>query len=310
MAGGYPFGLTYMFGESALSSMTRQGYTQMFNTTLLTRTDENYNRSAIQNILRNGEAGWLLVLCHGSGTSLVDYLLVDSTMYAETLANAIELYSYVPNNNLPVVSSVACMNGAWDESLLSSPFPISSFGESLLMSDAAGIAYIGSARSAFEIGICFSLDEGLLNTEFYGATMMHTMILKAYNKFMGTRTSVSLGEVFSEGLKEYVSTVVPLFDPSILDYFYANIFMLNIIGDPGLQLPVYNSPFFDEQINNVSALNPDASIESSYLIQVGSLANGTIPVYEPLVNATIQINATSEKIGVKIVKTYFSGPYL
>ncbi|MEM3695204.1 MAG: C25 family cysteine peptidase [Candidatus Bathyarchaeia archaeon] len=283
----------------------------MFNTTLLTRTDENYNRSAIQNILRNGGAGWLFVLCHGSGISLEDYIIVDSTFSAETLASITDLYAYASNNNLPVVSSVACMNGAWDESILPPPFyPVPSFGEALLMSNAAGIAYIGSARSAFEVGIYFLFDEGLLNTEFYGATMLHTMILKAYNQLMGTRTNVSLGELFSEGLKEYVSTVVPLFDPTILDYVYANIFMLNIIGDPGLQLPVYENPFSNERIDDVNALDIDASVESSYFIQVGGITNGTIPIFKSFREATIRVNATGEKLNVKVVKTYFSGPLL
>jgi len=310
MAGGYPFLLTYMFGESALSTVTRQGYTQMFNTTLLMRTDGNYHRDGVQSILRNGEAGWLLLLCHGSGTELGDYLFADGGLYAETLAGASELLEYPSNPNLPVVTSVACLNGAWDEGLLPPEFVPPSFGESLLMSNASGMAYIGSARSAFEIGVYFSLDEGLLDAEFYGVTLMHTMLLKAYNSFMGARANVSLGEVFAEGVKDYVNTIIPLFGQEAMDLVYANIFMLNLMGDPGLKLPVYDSPFSGEQISDANALDPDSMISSTYITQLGGLTNGTIPLYRPLRNATIRVIGTGENVDAKIVQTYFSGPYL
>jgi hypothetical protein len=314
MTGGYPFGYTYMLGESALSNVTREGYTQMFNTTLLMRTDENYHRAAIQNILRNGEAGWLFMLCHGSGTELSDLLITDGWMDYETLAEAEELLTYPTNHNLPVVTSVACMNGAWDESLLTPEFTPPSFGESLLMSNASGIAYIGSARPAFEAGIYFPFDEGLLNAEFYGATLMHSMLIKAYNSFMGTGANASLGEVFAKGLGDYVNTVVPLFesynDETLMDILYANIFMLNLMGDPGLKLSVYDNSFLGEQISATNALDPDFMVDSELISGRLGATNGTIPFYKPSRNATIQVIGTGENVSVKIVQTYMSGLWL
>ena len=310
MTGGYPFGYTYMLGESALSNVTREGYTQMFNTTLLMRTDGNYHRDAVQNILRSGKAGWLFVMCHGSGTELGDILITDDRMDLEILAEAQELLTYSTNHKLPVVTSVACMNGAWDESLLTPEFTPPSFGESLLMSNASGIAYIGSARPAFEVGVYFPFDEGLLNAEFYGATLMHSMLIKAYNSFMGTRANVSLGEVFAKGVEDYVNTAIPLFesynDEMLMDVLYANIFMLNLMGDSGLKLPVYDTPFYSEQIGDVNALDPDFMVDSELISGVWGATNGTIPFYKPMRNVTVQVIGTGENVSVKIVQTYMS----
>ena len=314
MSGGYPFSASFMMGESALSNVTREGHTRMFNTTLLMRTDGNYNAIALQNLLRNGGIGWLFMLCHGSGTELADMLITDGSMEYEILASAKGLLTYPTNHNLPVVTSVACMNGAWDENLLSPEFTPPSFGECVLMSNASGIAYIGSARPAYEIGIYFPFDEGLLNAEFYGAALMHTLFIKAYNNLMGLQANVSLGEVFAKGLEDYVSTMVPLFessgDKSLMDTVYSNIFMLNLMGDPGLKLPVYDGPFLNEQVTDVDAIDPDFMIDSEYLSQGWGATKGTIPFYKPLKNATMEISGVGEKVSVRIVQTYFSAMWL
>ena len=309
MAGGYPFGLTFMLGESALAETTIKGSTQMFNTTLLTRTDYTYNRTTIQNALENGHAGWLFILCHGNGVSLGDYIFRNNWPELEILADTGDLSSYPVNNALPVVTSVACENGVWDESLLTPEFSPPSFGEALLTSNAGGIAYIGSARPAFELGIFFSLEEGMLKTEFYGATLLHTMLIKAYNSFMGTRTNVSLGEVYAKGLQNFVLNAIPLIGDQYLDLAYANVFMLNLMGDPGLKLPVYDKPF-GENITDVNALEPYSMLNASAMFGAYGIANGTIPFYKVPTNATIQTIGNSTAVKINVIKTFCYGPYL
>lgn len=302
VAGGYPFGLTFMLGESSLSSATVKDYFRMFNITLLTRTNGNYNKTTIQNFLRNGQLGWLFVLCHGSGTSLADLRVWHGIQTFEELASASDLMEYPANHELPVVSSVACNNALWDDDLLYGV--TTSFGEAVLKSPGAGIAYLGSARSAYELGVLFSFKEGFLETEVSGAASIHMRIIKAYNNFMGTKTSVSLGEVFAKGLEDYVVNVLPTLDAFYQSVALGNIFMLSLLGDPGLQLPVYSEEFTNERVDDVSPVDPDIMIDAVF-ITGDSYLNGTIPFYKALRNASLTVSGLGEKVEARIVRTYF-----
>ena len=298
ISGGVPFGYAFMFGEAAASEATMRGFTSMFNTTLLTLTDETYSKDSVQNILKNGHVGWYFAICHGSGDSLIDMI---NGNY-EILATNEELLAYPQNHALPVISSVSCMNGAWDDDLLDPPFSKPPFGKAALMSPAGGIAYLGSARPAYELGIMFTLYEGMLNTSFYGATWLHLSIIKAYNSFVGTSSNVSLGEVVAKGFESFLNDVIPMFE-NYTEYYLTNLFMVNLLGDPILQLPTYPTKFSNFTLNKASALNYDASV-NMYELFPCLVVNGSAPFYKLPTNFTIQVKANGTEVRVKAVQMY------
>jgi len=299
ISGGAPFGTILMFGEAAASEATMRGFTKMFNTMLLTLTDENYNVSSIQSIFRDGNVGWFFAICHGSGDSLVDVI---NGSYEQLILNN-DLLSYSKNDALPVVSSVACMNGAWDDDLLDPPFFTEPpFGKAVLMSQAGGIAYLGSARPAFELGIMFTLQEGMLKTSFYGATMLHLSIIKAYNSFLGTESTVSLGEVVAKGCEDFLETTIPTFENNS-DFYLTNLFMLSLLGDPFLQLPTYSNEFSKATIEEATACHAYDSIDMLKLF-LCPFINGTAPFYKLPSSIKLEVKGNDTMVKVKAVQMY------
>ncbi len=304
MTGGYPFGQTLMFGESALSMMNMKGQLSMFRVHMLTRTSMNYDRNAVLKIL-SGDSGalWYFALCHGSGNALADRLLLQengqTVMAFEILASISDLMSMKNNPSVPIVSSVACMNAAWDNNIPSPWFRPPSFGEAILMSPAGGIAYIGSARVAAELGVMFYLMDGIEYTFYYGATYLHYNILAAYSSLMGRTNETSLGYVVAQGITDYLASV-PGTDPYVL----GEVFKLTLLGDSNLILPVWSSPAEKTGIsvarlgNYVSKL--PAEITSYY-------ARGYLPLYGISQKAWIYVvggQNTATVTNVKLVNSY------
>ncbi len=249
LAGGYPFGYFFMLGEAVLSNITMSGYTSMFNTTLQMRTSFNYNNVTVKETLSNGGAIWYTLICHGSGNMLLDLLISESgykySKY-EVLATSDDLLTLPQNSRIPVITSVACMNAAWDEAILPSFwFTPPSFGEAVLMSSGGGIAYIGSSRIAAEILWPPKLINGLLSINYKGAAWMHTMLINAYNSFMGATPKIPLGQVHALGSILYLATA------GIGTIQLATIFETALLGDPMLMLPVFSEPFTTSVISGV-----------------------------------------------------------
>ncbi|WFO74725.1 hypothetical protein J4526_06500 [Desulfurococcaceae archaeon MEX13E-LK6-19] len=243
MAGGYPFGYAEMFGETALSTMTLFNDTQTFNTNLLTRTSYNYNSESVKAILQgNLSALWFFLIAHGSGDAFVDQLATPYGLYWEMLASTGDLLTMRPNPSVPIVSSVACMNGAWDTKLVPPTgwFMPPSIGESILLSPAGGVAYLGSARIAWELLGPFIYYYGVEYNYFYGTTLIHREIISAYNthRFMGDE--VTLGQVVAEGIIGYLAGTgwIMDFGPEYADIIMSVVMMLSLLGDPALELPV------------------------------------------------------------------------
>ena len=308
MSGGYPFVLSLMFGETALSTMVFHGSTKMFDTNMLTRTSFNYNRSSVLDILMgNRGALWYFALSHGSGDALMDAQIinVDGTGYItlELLASKYDLL-YAPHNPaVPIVSSVACMNAAWDTELISPPyFTPPSFGESVLLSPAGGIAYIGSARVAYELFFdpLFIVNNGLLLADYYGATYLHEQIIKAYSDLMGTGSSTTLGEVVARGIAYYLSNV-----PIIDDYVLGEAMKLSLLGDSALILPLFNESYTNQTLYSASAQNPDIIMSP---MVVDWYASGTMPFYKISTPGNISVAGGDGVYSVRVLRL-IKGPY-
>ncbi|NPA98629.1 MAG: hypothetical protein GXO43_04550, partial [Crenarchaeota archaeon] len=276
MTGGYPFGLSLMFGESAISMMNLKGQLSMFRVHMLTRTSMNYDRGSVLSILSGDKnALWYFALCHGSGTALGDRRIIRKnnipSMVFELLASVADLESMRTNPSVPIVSSVACMNAAWDNNVPSPYFRPPTFGEAILLSPAGGIAYVGSARVAAEIGIMFYLLNGVEQVIYYGATFLHYNILKAYGSLMGRTNETTLGYVVDKGILDYLSST-----PTIDQYVLGEAFKLSLLGDSNLILPVWKSPAEETRLSVFKLGNYVARLPSS---MISPYSQGYLPIY-------------------------------
>ncbi len=307
LSGGYPFSLSLMFGETALSTMNLFGQLSMFRVHMLTRTSLNYNRQAVLSIL-SGEkkALWYFALCHGSGTALGDKLIINTgsgTITAfETLASVNDLLSMKNNAAIPIVSSVACMNAAWDNNVPTYWFRYPSFGEAILLSPAGGIAYIGSARVAAELGVMFMIYNGIETVQYFGATYLHYNILKAYASLMGRTNETSLGYVVDKGILDYLASA-----PMIDNYVLGEAFKLSLLGDSNLILPVWKEPSEKAYINVKTLYKYSAEIPAGL---IAFYARGSIPLYGITQKAIIGLTGTEDTIGIYNVKIVNSYGYL
>ncbi len=295
MSGGYVFLRTLMFGETTLSTYVIHGSTTMFNTTLLTRTSGNYNRSRILNILRGRERVlWYYALSHGSGDALLDYKLTSYGSTIETLASVSDLLSMDPNPAVPIISSVACVNAAWDEDILESPyFYLLSFGEAVLLSPAGGIAYIGSSRIAYEYGIMFDVDKGSLTSEYYGAALLHEEIIKAYNDLSGRGLYTTLGEVVARGIVNYLVDAVIGAGDSL-----GEVMKLELLGDPALTPPLFPGAYTGKRVYDIEPLNVDVYIPAYYV----DYADGGIPFYKLIHPGNLTIEGSDGEYDLYMVR--------
>ena len=137
LVGGRPSYSHYYYGELiAIDSINRNSFNGM-NITKLFKTDGNYTKANVTTALSRN-TGILYILSGGTGWRI-------STENDNSRVSINDLLSLPPNSKTPVVVSIACKNGAFDTNVLNGGFP-TSFGEAVLLSDAAGIAYIGGTR--------------------------------------------------------------------------------------------------------------------------------------------------------------------
>ncbi len=281
MSAGYPFGLTMMFGETALSSMILANETWSFYTVLLTRTSYNYSRDTVLNVLQGNEnALWYFLLSHGSGNAFADRIATPQGVGFEILATTYDVLGMKPNPSVPIVSSVACMNAAWDTDLVTPTwFSPPSMGEAILLSPAGGIAYIGSARIAFEILSPFFFSNGLITNMYYGASLLHREIIASYNMFRVMGINTTLGAVVANGIAYYLmNTMWFSGSPDMFEVIISEVMKLSLLGDPFLSLPVPHEKIEKAAILKVDNLNPVGYLDAQIIFALGK---GQVPLYKP-----------------------------
>lgn len=289
MSGGYPFGFAEMFGETALSTFTLFNLTWTFDTYLLTRTSGNYNADSVKYILQgNAGALWYFILSHGSGDAFSDLLATPEGISWETLATSSDLLAMDPNPAVPVVSSIACMNGAWDTELVPPWFTVPSIGQAVLLSPAGGIAYIGSARIAWELLGPFVYDKGVSYNYFYGATLLHGEVIAAYNFYRLMGKPTTLGEVVATGITWYLADAssIATIDPMYAELIISEVMKLSLLGSSALELPVPEAPVEKPWLGYAVALNALTHIGSEIVFK---WSIGSMPFFKPLEKALISL---------------------
>ena len=310
LVGGYPFlQFPLMFGETALSTMVLANETWSFYVELLTRTSGTYTRENILNVLSGQwNALWLFLISHGTGDSFADYVATEKGIQIEWIT-ARDILALNPSFSIPIVSSVACSNAAWDMDLVPALFT-TSVGQATLLSPAGGIAYIGSARMAFEFVDYFRVLNGTVVNAYYGATYLHRKIVSAYNRHRVLDEGATLGQVVSEGIAEYLASVIPMFVYYSEDYYIvlSEVMKLALLGDPVLVLPkpskVPTKPWIGLVTSPDVATYLDVAIPYYY-------AQGRLPLFKPGVTNMIEVaGGGTASVDVILVRIFSYPNYL
>lgn len=319
LSGGYPFLTPMMFGETAISTFVYDNTTSHFNLTILARTLGNYNNLTVKKIFE-GKTGalWYFALAHGAGSVLGDMLVVKGkgapAFRFEPLMTVSELLNLKPSSNIPIVSSVACMNAAWDNAIVTSfYFKPPSFGEAVLLSHAGGIAYIGSARIAWEltgpVGL-FNVINGTLTAQYYGATLLHEEILRAYNTLGPNGTT--LGEVYETGIMNYLVKAMGLYGNSIFSAIVlSEAFKAELLGDPALVLPKLPSVKpVKASIYSMKALNFTTMMNITKIPLIVLGAGGLMPIYKLTNSFRLLVSGVNGTYPFEVVRIYKYSPEL
>jgi len=309
MSGGYPFITPLMFGETVLSTATLRMWTIGFNTTLMLRTNNNYDSKHVLEVLSGStKTLWYFAVAHGDGIELVDPLveLMDEEQVLlvrmEFLASVYDLLAMKPSSTVPIVSSVACMNAIWDNALLAPPYPgMPSFGEAILLSPAGGIAYIGSARIASELGMTFTIKNGTVQADSFGAVRLHLDIISSYTDLVGLKNETTLGELIALGISKYLAETSQFIDIKYSLSHIAEIMKLSLLGDPALILKLPKKPSSAPRISLVELPTPELTIPAQVLYM---LCEGDVPVYKPYTTSTVNIYGDEGDYYLRIYRIY------
>ena len=282
LIGGAPFKMSYYIGELATVDSVNRGYFNGMNLTKLYLSDGNYTPEKVQSAYK-GDYGFIYQFSHGSGNEMAKHDPHEG--WVDTINTTI-LKNLSSNTNVPIVASVACMNGAFDTKLYPNTCyeyaqPIS-FGEGVLLSNAAGIAYIGGSR------VCAGgwnnyLDKGYLHVikEPYMQGML-TYLFEAYHN--GSNT---LGNMTKTAMEKYVEEN-EFSDPINNRTF----FEFTLLGDPALGL-LPQQPSVSYQQPFSTALNPDYYTDGDEPFYINT---GT--------NITINSTTDSPKVFTKRIDTF------
>lgn len=189
VAGGRPFDTSFYVGELINQDAIDKGYFDGLRLTKMYLTDGRFGEADMLEVL-SGEYGIVYEIGHGVG----DAILLNESSGNDDAITVAEVMSLNTNSNVSVFVSIACDNGAFDNTVVTNkPFTSAiSFGESLLFSPAGAIAYVGGARSNSGSSIG-TLEEGEVNItgEVYMAHIL-TSFWRAYSEGAGRLGNISM----------------------------------------------------------------------------------------------------------------------
>ena len=184
--------------------------------------DERDNRVFLEPALTTRDTGIFWCQFHGGVSHLA---FTESSLYAD------DLLRYSPHIKVPIVISISCYGGAFDLDLMecSCAHSTHSFGEAVLKSPAAGIAYFGCSRGGIGSRSPPRPRQRLARGKqcYVGALLYGIM----QSRRQGADT---LGQLYADSLFEFVSNVDMGGNPRNV---YA-AFQFILLGDPALKIPV------------------------------------------------------------------------
>ena len=270
-------------GEMIAVDSINRNYFEYMNITKLFWTEQCFDKVSILNALDEGNAGFMYMMAHGFVDRWGTYNEPDPYVYAS------DLLSLEKNINIPVIVSVACMSGAYDTHLSCTynlPRGTTSFGESVLLSKGAGIAYVGTTRATLGSPLLYLNQGEVVITKERGIAGMLTYFFEAYHQ--GTTT---LGDLMNAAIIKYVGlNQFPTPPEKDNDFIVLASFVL--LGDPALELPnVNHEPKFEPPYEQpkISAINPIGFTTEEY----------SRPWYYTGTEITLHIQTDSPQVNLK-----------
>ncbi len=195
------------------------------------RTKNNYSKEEIENLVEGKKhSSFVYYLDHGTGNRL--YVEEDNYISSDEILakNSSGEFSN------PFIASISCSNAAFDRELVESDIfndsnsKTKSIGESLLLSKAGAVAYMGSLRPALGQPI-YNVDSNG-NLHITGSTHSMELLELFYENYL------KHGEGRAGALQlEAIRTFLVLNDVTKDDAYLYSYFNFAFLGDPVLQLP-------------------------------------------------------------------------
>jgi len=220
---------SYVGEMIACDAINKEYFTDM-DVTKLFWTDGLFTKAHILDVLEEGNAGFFYMMAHGYVDRWGTYKENDPFIYAD------DLFALPEKNNIPIVVSVACMCGAY-ETDLAMPYALRhgtrSLGEAVIISEGAGIAYIGTTRATLGSPLIY-LDQGqVVITKERGIAGMLTYLFAAYRNGIHT-----LGDLMDQAILTYLDQNTFPVQPE-KDNSFVVLMSFVLLGDPALEIPHY-----------------------------------------------------------------------
>lgn len=226
--GGDPFQGDFM-GELITLNSVNKDYFNGMKLEKYFRTSGKFGRNDVLNLFSTAEKGLIFEIGHGSGSGLA---LEPGMIYAQ------DMIKLPVKSKLPVLVSIACLNGAYDTRMFEGNFfqtskelkyP-TSFSEASILSDGGAIAYIGGARNNYGAVDDVSYEEGICKTSDESNYMAYVL-----ENFCGAYHSgaVSLGEMSIASLNQYLTKPWGFHGTPGINTFFG----FTLLGDPTIKLP-------------------------------------------------------------------------
>jgi len=282
VGGGRPFGSMWYYGELNTGDLINEDAFNGMDVAKYYYTDGTFDVAHVAPLLSTEDTGLFYHVSHGSGVEMFfeyDYI------------GASQVMGYSPNTEVPVVVSVACINGAYDTDLTnfdwqptypSVPYP-TSFGESIVLSEAGGIAYVGGSRLNYA-GWYIWYDQGRVVADHYYMCDILGLVIESYH------TGVNrLGDMTYDALGYYAQN-------NDMDSWVhkTTLFGFVLLGDPVLSVP---------------AQQPGPSYQKPYLeaLDPNGYTDEGIPHYKDLPldeSVSIVSNSDSPTVDAKSIYTW------
>jgi hypothetical protein len=194
-----------------------------FQLSKLYATEGNCNEEKATALFQEGQVGFANICAHGSGSEVrlePGFFDVRDSMHLEN------------EEKLPIVFSYSCMNGSFDtrdSGIQYESDPVfghpTSFGQSLLFSQAGAIAFVGGARvnySSFAVNKKNNGEVVYSNPQQMDAMCSHF--------FANIASSDSLGELCNKTLTRYIE------ENYVYDFSLHSFAGFTLLGDPTLEI--------------------------------------------------------------------------
>jgi len=274
LSGGHLAETFYYLGEFMSVDAINKGYFNGANIEKQFETDGLFTKEKFLESLR-GDTGIIYNNAHGNGKVMA--FSNDELLYAN------EILTLPSSDKTPLVISLSCSNGLFDTHITNYKFDVS-FGESVLLSDAGGITYIGSSRLSV-VGWLLSIENGelkLLKTSYMGDVI--NRVLKCYHEGGAT-----LGNITTNALFEFVQ------QNNMADYINEYTFFSFVtLGDPALKIP-------ERPIGESSRIPKTTAENPVHMLKLGE--NGSIPISSYGEKLRVKSNTNSSNVEVKFLNS-------